>query len=140
METQINAIDRLQQFGVKPSLQRIAVMNYLLKNYIHPTADTIFNSLYPAIPTLSKTTVYNTLKLLSQQGAILEITIDDKNLRYDADISKHAHFKCISCGRVDDIPISNYKALSVKKIGDLVITDAQLYYKGYCEKCNSKMA
>jgi Fur family ferric uptake transcriptional regulator/Fur family peroxide stress response transcriptional regulator len=140
METQINAIDRLQQFGVKPSLQRIAVMNYLLKNYTHPTADTIFNSLYPAIPTLSKTTVYNTLKLLTQQGAIIEITIDDKNLRYDADISKHAHFKCISCGCVNDIPVNNYKALSVKKIGDLLITDAQLYYKGYCEKCNSKMA
>jgi Fur family ferric uptake transcriptional regulator/Fur family peroxide stress response transcriptional regulator len=140
MKTQIDAIDRLQQFGVKPSMQRIAVMNYLLKNYTHPTADTIFNSLYPSIPTLSKTTVYNTLKLLAQQGAILEITIDDKNLRYDAEISQHAHFKCINCGRVHDITLKNSKALSVKKIDNLLITDAQLYYKGYCEKCNTKIA
>ena len=140
MNTKTNTIERLQQFGVKPSMQRIAIMDYLLQNRTHPTADVVFNSLYPSMPTLSKTTVYNTLKLLAQQGALLEITIDDKNVRYDADICQHAHFKCINCGKIYDIPIKNSKILSVKKLGDLLITDAQVYYKGYCEKCNTETA
>jgi Fur family ferric uptake transcriptional regulator/Fur family peroxide stress response transcriptional regulator len=136
MDIQRNAITRLQEFNIKPSLQRIAVMNYLLENYTHPTADAIFNSLYPSIPTLSKTTVYSTLKLLVKHGAIIEITIDDKNLRYDADITQHAHFKCKNCNCVRDIPIKKSKLMTIKKIGNLEITESHLYYTGYCEKCN----
>jgi Fur family ferric uptake transcriptional regulator/Fur family peroxide stress response transcriptional regulator len=138
MKTQQAAIERLHQFDVRPSLQRIAVMDYLMTHYTHPTADTIFTKLYPAIPTLSKTTVYNTLKLLSKQGAILEITIDEKNVRYDADISQHAHFKCKSCGCLCDIPVKTRKSIVLEKIGNMVITESQLYYKGYCEKCKTK--
>jgi Fur family ferric uptake transcriptional regulator/Fur family peroxide stress response transcriptional regulator len=135
---QTNAIDRLNKFGIKPSLQRMAVMNYLLNNYTHPTADTIFNGLYRFIPTLSKTTVYNTLKLLVKHGVIMEITIDDKNVRYDANITHHAHFKCKNCSCVIDISIKNSKIMTIKKIGNLEITESHLYYKGYCEKCNKK--
>jgi Fur family ferric uptake transcriptional regulator/Fur family peroxide stress response transcriptional regulator len=135
MKTQTEAIQRLQQCGIKPSLQRIAVMEYLLKNYTHPTVDTIFNKLQPAIPTLSKTTVYNTLNLLAAQGAVSEITIDDKNVRYDANTSQHAHFKCTQCGKLYDLPV-NPKLIAIKQINNFMITESQYYYKGYCPKCN----
>ncbi|EJX04128.1 iron uptake regulatory protein [gut metagenome] len=65
--------------GVKPSVQRIAIMDYLLKNRTHPTAEEIYSALVNLIPTLSKTTVYNTLKLFVEQGAALMLTIDEKN-------------------------------------------------------------
>ena len=94
----IDIKDRLLSFGIKPSLQRMAILDYLLKNATHPTADTIFGDLYPNIPTLSKTTVYNTLKLLEEQGVIISISIDEKNVRYYGDLSEHAHFKCKECG------------------------------------------
>ncbi|MDR2801873.1 MAG: transcriptional repressor [Prevotellaceae bacterium] len=136
MKTEV--IDRLQEHGIKPSLQRIAIMEYLVKNYTHPTADTIFNKLYPSIPTLSKTTVYNTLKLLAQQGAINEITIDEKNVRYDADISPHAHFRCKHCGSVFDLPLKNLSSIAAKTINGFVVTESQLYCKGYCKKCKTK--
>ncbi|MDR1406052.1 MAG: transcriptional repressor [Prevotellaceae bacterium] len=132
------AINRLQQHGIKPSLQRISIMEYLMKNYTHPTADIIFNNLYPAIPTLSRTTVYNTLKLLAQQGAISELTIDEKNVRYDADISLHAHFRCKHCGSVYDLPIEHQPPIAVKTIPGFEITESHLYCKGYCKKCKTK--
>ena len=56
--------DRLLEFRIKPSLQRMAIMEYLMSHLTYPTADSIFNDLYSLIPTLSKTTVYNTLKRL----------------------------------------------------------------------------
>lgn len=136
MKTSI--VDRLQEHGIKPSVQRIAIMEYLMGHYTHPTADTIFNNLYPSMPTLSKTTVYNTLKLLAQQGAINEITIDEKNVRYDADISSHAHFRCKHCGSLFDLPVKRLPSVEVEKIDGFVITDTQLYYKGYCKKCKTK--
>ena len=135
MNTKVEVGNRLLEFGIKPSLQRIAIMNYLMEHLTHPTADTIFNDLYPSIPTLSKTTVYNTLKLLEEQGAIQAISIDDKNVRYDADISRHAHFKCKLCGCVHDIPLNDASILEIKNSQNFVLTEYQVYYKGYCRQC-----
>ncbi|MCL1933883.1 MAG: transcriptional repressor [Candidatus Azobacteroides sp.] len=135
MNTKIEVGNRLSKFGVKPSLQRIAILEYLMEHFTHPTADVIFNDLYPSIPTLSKTTVYNTLKLLEEQGVIQAISIDEKNIRYDADISVHAHFKCKRCGRVYDFPIKDDSIFEIKDSEDFIVTDYQVYYKGYCRQC-----
>jgi len=136
MNTFIKSKKRLQACGIKPSLQRMAVMEYLMVNKTHPTADIIFNDLHPSIPTLSKTTVYNTVKLLAEQGAILSIDIDGKNQRYDGDTSQHAHFRCKECSSIHDIPISNMQVShSGKNADSFVITETQLYYKGLCSKC-----
>lgn len=139
METTRDIKERLLKFGVKPSLQRIAVMEYLLSHRTHPTADTIFNDLYPSIPTLSKTTVYNTLKLLTEQGAALCLNIDEKNARYDGDTSCHAHFKCKRCGQVYDLRIEGSDKVLIKDTGDLSITECQIYYKGYCGTCRTSI-
>ncbi|MDR1023890.1 MAG: transcriptional repressor [Prevotellaceae bacterium] len=138
MKNQREVIEKLEQFGVKPSLQRIAIMEYLMNNFVHPTVDTVFNSLSASIPTLSKTTVYNTLKLLARQGAVLELNIDDKNVRYDANISRHAHFRCKICGSVYDLPLAGLEAVTVEAAGKFVITESQLYCKGYCDSCKAK--
>ena len=136
MNTFLESQKRLQDCGIKPSLQRMAVMEYLMLNATHPTVDMIFNDLHPNIPTLSKTTVYNTVKLLSEQGAILSINIDEKNQRYDGDISQHAHFRCKTCDGIFDIPLNNIQVVhSEKDIDGLVISETQLYYKGFCKKC-----
>jgi Fur family ferric uptake transcriptional regulator/Fur family peroxide stress response transcriptional regulator len=137
MNTKAQTIERLQQFGIKPSLQRIAIMQYLMGHLTHPTVETIFSALHLTAPTLSKTTVYNTLKLFAEQGAILEISIDEKHVRYDADITQHAHFKCKQCGCVHDLPIRDAKFANRKQINGFRITESQLYYKGYCPNCSS---
>ena len=138
MKTKDEIKERLLHFGIKPSLQRMAVMEYLMKNHVHPTVDVVFNGLSPNIPTLSKTTVYNTLKLFQEKGAAAAISIDEKNVRYDGDISQHAHFKCIDCGAIYDLPIKNLELVQLAKAKKLTITEAHFYYKGYCEKCAAK--
>ena len=75
----MDVVKRLQNHNIKPSVQRIAIMNYLIEHRTHPTVDEIYTALSPSIPTLSKTTVYNTLKLLSEQGAAQTLTIDERN-------------------------------------------------------------
>lgn len=133
IESQEIAKSRLQEFGVKLSFQRIAIMDFLLKNPIHPTVDVIFSNLYPSIPTLSKTTVYNTLKLFEEHKVIHPILIDEKNVRYDANIIPHAHFKCKNCQQIMDIPIGHVNDLINKSEHDII--DCHIYYYGYCEKC-----
>ena len=99
----MDVIKRLQNHNIKPSVQRIAIMSYLMEHRTHPSVDEIYTALAPSIPTLSKTTVYNTLKLLSEQGAAQTLTIDERNTCYDAETSPHAHFLCKQCGKIYDM-------------------------------------
>ncbi|MDR0506727.1 MAG: transcriptional repressor [Dysgonamonadaceae bacterium] len=129
--------NRLLELGIKPSVQRMAIMEYLTVNPVHPTVDTIFNALYASIPTLSKTTVYNTLKLLSDQGAICALNIDEKNMRYDADISRHAHFKCKNCRNVFDLKTQGVDSIIIENEDKFVIKEAHFYFTGYCQNCKN---
>ena len=71
------AIASLAECGVKPSVQRIAIMHYLLTHYTQPTVDDVYRGLSGKMPTLSRTTVYKTLRLLSENNAAQMITIDE---------------------------------------------------------------
>lgn len=95
--------EKLTSKKIRPSLQRIAVYDFLLKNPVHPTADNIYMALAPTIPTLSKTTVYNTLKQFAEAELVTTLTIEDGELRFDADTCSHIHFKCSECGKIFDI-------------------------------------
>lgn len=138
MDTKIDAHEYLLRFGIKPSVQRIAIMNFLIHNRIHPNADDIYNALCVSIPTLSKTTVYNTLKLFAEQEALLTLVIDEKNVRFDIDISNHAHFQCVECCKVFDVPVENTEYLKPKETEEFKVTEVHLYYKGYCKNCRQK--
>ncbi len=130
------ALQYLVEKGIKPSVQRVAVMEYLLTHKTHPTADEIFSALYPRIPTLSRTTVYNTLNRLVEQGAILTLDIDQKKTRYDGDISFHGHFLCKRCGKIEDVPVVNPEYVKGIAPRSLNVTDVQLLYKGICPACS----
>lgn len=134
----INAHEYLLKFEIKPSVQRIAIMNFLIHHRIHPTVEDIYNALCVSMPTLSKTTVYNTLKLFAEQGALLALVIDEKNVRFDIDTSNHAHFQCMECGKVFDVPVKNIKNVEREEIEGFMVTEVHLYYKGYCKACQQK--
>lgn len=138
MNINISPLDYLLTYSIKPSIQRIAIMEYLMNHRIHPTVDDIYSALYASIPTLSKTTVYNTLWLFVKQNAVKSLVIDEKNVRFDIDTSHHAHFMCLDCGCVYDIPVENIEAMTLDGVGELTITETHLYYKGFCKKCLEK--
>lgn len=123
---------------IKPSIQRMAIMDYLLKVKTHPTADEIYLALQPSMPTLSKTTVYNTMKLFASNGAVLCLDIDGKNARFDGDITPHAHFMCNGCGAIFDLPVNEGDWIKKEYLNHFTITDISLYLKGYCQMCSAK--
>ena len=123
----------LIQNGISPSFQRLQIYSYLRKNNIHPTAFKIYTDLKEQIPTLSKTTVYNVLKLLSSKNLIREVKIEDNELRFDAILQEHGHFKCSECGKVKDIFYDKAFIEFVEKRNK--ITDIQFNIIGICEDC-----
>jgi Fur family peroxide stress response transcriptional regulator len=120
--------------GIKPSYTRVRIMEYLVANRSHPTADEIYNSLVGEIPTLSKTTVYNSMNAFVQAGLARVITIEENGARYDADISDHGHFKCTQCGRIYDFPV-DMAGLRPKGLAGFKVSQRDVYFKGTCSGC-----
>jgi len=58
---------RLNAVGIRPSVQRVAVYAYLCEHPVHPTVETVYSALSSDYPTLSKTTIYNTLRLFEEK-------------------------------------------------------------------------
>ncbi len=133
-DIKIKAKERLESYGIKPSLQRMAVMEYLMTHRTHPTAEMIFTDLYPHIPTLSKATVYNTLNLLVERGAIRHITIEEKNARFDACMLPHIHFRCKTCGTILDIDVESHWIPNMPE--GIKVDASETYCIGSCPKCN----
>lgn len=135
-DNKMESYDRLLAYNIKPSMQRIAIMNYLMEHRTHPSVDEIYTSLSPSMPTLSKTTVYNTLKLFSEQGAALMLTIDDRNANFDADTSTHAHFLCKKCGVIYDLASEvEIKKVELLQMEGHEVMEVHYYYKGICRNC-----
>lgn len=136
----MDAIDKLTSHHVKPSVQRIAIMEYLMSHCTHPTVEEIYSSLSPDMPTLSKTTVYNTLKLLCEHGAAKMLNIDERSTCYDAITQPHGHFLCRECGKVVDLmtPALQQKEVEGMELEGHEVQEIHYYYKGVCKQCREK--
>ena len=131
-----NAFETLSRYNIKPSPQRMAIMTYLLEHKTHPTIEEIYKSLSSDMPTLSKTTIYNTLKLFVENGAASMLTINEKTTCYDYDTSPHAHFICKKCNKVTDLFYGVENMIpSRQEIEGNRIVDMQVYYRGICKDC-----
>lgn len=135
MENSIKIANYLLQHGIRPSIQRMAVMGYLMNHQNHPTVDVIYAALSPQIRTLSKTTVYNALNLFYEHGAVATLDIDEKGTRYDANCEIHGHFKCLQCGDIFDLfNLPNLPFDTIEADG-FKVSECHICYKGYCPAC-----
>jgi Fur family peroxide stress response transcriptional regulator len=129
--------DCLKENGIKPSYQRIKIYEYLKENKDHPTVDNIYHALNTQIPTLSKTTVYNTLKIFIEKGIAMAITIDDNEVRFEANMETHGHFKCQVCHKIYDFKV-DFDAVAEDKLEDFEVLEQQLFFYGICKYCRRK--
>lgn len=128
----------LKNKNINLSYQRLKILEYLAQNHCHPTVEQIFTELHKDISTLSKTTVYNTLRVLVEAGLVRVITIEDNETRYDIDVENHGHFKCESCGTIYDFKLDMDK-LSLMDLKGFKINDKNVYFKGICPECLSNI-
>lgn len=129
---------KLRKRKIHPSYQRIKVLEYLNKNQCHPTVDQIFKDLQREIPTLSKTTIYNTLNLFLETGLIRAVNIEDHETRYDIITENHGHFKCESCGKIFNFWI-DFHSLKAEELTGYKVIDRNVYFKGICPGCLSNI-
>ena len=127
----------LKSHGIKPSLTRMMILDYLKAAKKHPNVDEIYQALQPKIPTLSKTTVYNTLHLFTEKNVARAVMLKDQENRYDLASHPHAHFQCVKCNEVFDV----FRLPDVQLDGVLPgaqVQDVSVLISGVCEACQAK--
>ncbi len=134
-------VQGLKQAGLKLTPQRLAILDRLAGNRTHPTAAAIYQQLQPQFPTMSQTTVYNTLQTLVRLGLIHELgQAGDDAEHYDPDIAPHLNVICQMCGKIVDFNetgvVPSLKAVATQSGFD--IQGARIVYYGLCPACRRK--
>ncbi len=125
----------LKEKGINPSIQRIRILKCLMGNKDHPTAKDIYKKISREIPTLSKTTVYNTVKLFIDKGILKLIRIKEGEARYDIKSYVHPHFMCKKCGNLYDLEKKKLIIEEKEEIDGHLIEEKCVCYLGICKKC-----
>ncbi|MDA3859958.1 MAG: Fur family transcriptional regulator [Melioribacteraceae bacterium] len=135
IESTIENISKiLHKKGVSPSIQRIKIMQFILNNEHHSSVDSIYQKLIHEIPTLSKTTVYNTLALFAEKKIINSITIDNTEILYEQSQKPHAHFQCNICKNIIDIDLDS-NLYGISEIENHKVEKVNINLRGVCNEC-----
>ena len=126
---------KLKELGLRATPQRLAILRLLEGNTAHPSAEELYNSIKPDFPSLSLTTVYNTLESLTDAGVIQEISIDSERRRFDPNPKPHNHFFCNKCRKVFDLDIYLLNFSLPQQVGDFWVEGAAVYFYGQCNDC-----
>lgn len=96
--------DMLQQAGIRPTAQRLAICRFVFSEADHPTADQVKHHLDGVFPMISTATIYNTLNTLVERGLLRAIKFPHADaVVYDPNMYHHYHFLDEASGRLFDI-------------------------------------
>ena len=127
---------------VRMTKQREIILEELKKLKTHPTASELYDIVRHKLPKISLGTVYRNLEILAGMGIIKKLEVAGKEKRWDGDTSKHYHFRCVKCGKVEDIFL---KEEDLEKLDsffknyineDVKFEDMNVEINGLCSECN----
>ena len=127
----------LEKRGISPTIQRLKILKYIEEILKHPTVDMIYQEISKEIPTLSKTTIYNTMNLFVENGIVSELCVGEGEVRYEINLAPHGHFRCTECGNIFDIELDT-KIFKIKKVDGNQIMHTSVYFTGKCSECLKK--
>jgi len=118
--------------------QRGVILDILQESCSHPTAETIYREARRVLPNISLGTVYRNLNFLRDQGTVREIRPSEGgSSRFDGTDTPHAHFHCVHCSALLDIPLpaalENLRFPETDSISAVSAID--LHVLGTCSGC-----
>lgn len=120
--------------GLKITPQRVAIFQALHGNTGHPTAEAVYASVVPGMPSISLRTVYQTLNDLAEMGEINALDLGTGSARFDPNVGEHHHLVCDTCGSIDDVHV-DVSGLAPTELRGFHVTAAQVIFRGRCASC-----
>jgi len=127
--------EKLSDAGLKVTVQRITILDFLENTKSHPSAEIVYEAINKKFPSITLSTVYNTLEKFVEKGIIKKVFTTEGKARYDGNIDKHSHLIDNESGEIVDFSdtelnekIENY--LKEKNIPNFIISDIDIHIIG----------
>lgn len=123
--------------GLRITPQRMAVYQALVEADDHPSAEMVCRRVRRRFPSISLDTVNRTLLTLNRIGAALIVEGSGEAKRFDGDLSRHQHFKCVRCRRIIDFRHEPFEHIPVPEILSerFRVLRSSVYFEGLCDSC-----
>lgn len=134
-----HAVERLRRAGLKATGPRVILLTALEQNHSHPTAELLHESLQLHHPSLSLSTVYQTLDAFIRTGLCRRVSEAGKRLRVDGTPQDHDHAICRTCGEIFDIDrrLLPRPTPPTQLPQDLMVTGLRIEYDVVCQTCHT---
>ena len=129
--------DALRAAGLQVTAQRLAVLR-AVHGAPHAMADEICAAVRDTIGTVSRQSVYDSLKVMAERGLVRRIQPAGSAARYEARVNdNHHHLACRGCGAVVDIDcaVGRTPCLTAEHDHGYLIDEAEVIYWGVCPAC-----
>lgn len=95
-------LEHIQKAGLRRTGQRDLILEIFLRTEDHLTSEDLYWLVQKEDPTVGHTTVYRTLKLLTEAGLAREVRFGDNKTYYEHHYNHqhHDHMICTECGQV----------------------------------------
>jgi len=121
----------------KMSRQKTLIFEIVTSTMSHPTADWVYEQARREMPRISLGTVYRNLKQLTAEGLLVEINTTRGASRYDANLSKHSHLRCVRCNRLEDVPQKEIDFVPRSRLRRYRILEFRIDFLGICPACSA---
>ena len=125
-----NVVRILEERGIQPSAQRVAVAKYVLSTDEHPSADHVWTRVQRIFPMISRATVYNTLHLFVEKGLLRELHLAPDSVLFDSNMERHHHFIDEDTGRIYDVPWGQIEIRNAKPLAGFEMRDYSVVMRG----------
>jgi Fur family ferric uptake transcriptional regulator len=134
--------DHLRHVGLKHTGQRDTILRTFLDTRDHLSTDELYRLVKKQGERIGFTTVYRTLKLLSECGLASEVAFNDGITRYEHQYNRrnHHHMVCTECGSSVEFFSTDIERIE-REIGrkhKYLTTRHTFQIYGFCEKCRAK--
>ena len=135
-------LEHIQKAGLRRTGQRDLIMDIFLRTEDHLTSEDLYWLVQKEDPTVGHTTVYRTLKLLTEAGLAREVRFGDNKTYYEHHYNHqhHDHMICTQCGKVIEFfseDIENLQDQMAEKF-KFQPTHHSLRMWGICSECQKK--
>ena len=130
-------VERLHQAGLKATGPRMLILKAIEHDRSHPTAEQIHETLRQDYPSLSLSTVYQTLDAFIRNGLCRRVSNAGDRLRVDGTPQDHDHAVCSKCGEIFDIDRQHFPLPSppTELPNGMTVMGLHLEYEVICGTC-----
>jgi Fur family ferric uptake transcriptional regulator len=135
-------LKHIQKKGLKRTSQRELILDVFLRTEKHLSNEDLYQLVKQEDPTVGQTTVYRTLKILTEAGLAREVRFGDGRTHYEHNYKHqhHDHMICSECGKIIEFFSAELEAIQDKMAAehDFEITQHLLRMIGVCSDCRRK--